>query len=461
MVLLLQDKHVAAHFSGGAGGLHTGSTGTHHNHVAVLLHLQLLVYVALRHSGVDGAADGTVDTDAVSGAAHVAGDALAQHVLFPVLHLVDPLGVSNEATAHAHDVHVAAFQHLLHHGGVPVVASIDDGLAELLLHGTGLVSTPAIRQEVGVDLILQRGIQAAGHVVDVHELVQVFQILQSVLQGVATRHPLLGGHTDDDGEPGPHLAAHFLQHHAGEAETVLHGAAELIGSLVVVGGDELAHEVGVTAVDLHGVKADGLHTLGRLSVLFHRVEDLLTSHGTGHLSSHLGGNVGGGHRLHPSSGRRSGRACMVDLDGHGGPVLVQVLHQLIVPGHEAVVIDADLAGAVGAHGVLHIGVLQNDQANAALCAQGIVIHVTVTHFTAGLAIVGAHGSHRNAVANGHPLHRDRFKDFWIVCFHESSPRLFFAQGVSSVCDTLIIVFSTNKSKYIFRASSMHSSYQSI
>src|SRR5699024_5781456 len=260
-------------------GLHTGSTGTHHNYVAVLLHLQLLVYVALRHGGVDSAADGAVDTDAVSGAAHVAGDALAQHVLFPVLHLVDPLGIGDEATAHAHDIHVAAFQHLLYYGGVPVVASVDDGLAELFLHGSCLVSTPAVRQEVGVDLVLQRGIQAAGHVVDVHELVQVFQILQGVLQSVATGHPLLGGHTDDDGEPGPHLAAHFLQHHAGAAETVLHGAAELIGSLVVVGGDELAHEVGVAAVNLHGIKADGLHPLGRLTVLFHRVENLLTSHG--------------------------------------------------------------------------------------------------------------------------------------------------------------------------------------
>ena len=112
---------------------------------------------------------------------------------------------------------------------------------------------------------------------------------------------------------------------------------------------------------------------------------------------------------------------MVDLDRNGRTVLVQVLHELIIARHKAVMVDPDLTRAVRSNRVLYICIFQNDKACAALCTLGIIIHVTAAHLTARLTVIGAHRGHRDAVFDGRTLNGNRFKNFGIFTLHDLSP----------------------------------------
>jgi len=69
-----------------------------------------------------------------------------------------------------------------------------------------------------------------------------------------------------------------FENHTREAQAVFYGTTEFIGSFIVIRGDELAHQVGMAAVDFNGIKADGLHTFCSLAVFFHGCHDFFFGH---------------------------------------------------------------------------------------------------------------------------------------------------------------------------------------
>lgn len=179
----------------------------------------------------------------------------------------------------------------------------------------------------------------------------------------------------------------------------------------------------MSAMDFHRIKADVLGALGCFAIFLDGVQDFVSGHGTGNLTAGLGGDIGAGDGFHTGAAAGSGSTGVVDLDGDGGTALVEGFYQLIEAGHEAVMIDADLAGSVAADRVFHVGVFQNDQADAALGTQVVVVHVPGAHFAAGLTIVGSHGGHGDAVFDGSSFDGDRFENLRIICFHVLSPFL--------------------------------------
>ena len=110
---------------------------------------------------------------------------------------------------------------------------------------------------------------------------------------------------------------------------------------------------------------------------------------------------------------------MVDLNCYSSAILMKVLYQLIITRHKAVVIDTDLTGSVGTDRVFDVGVFQNDETNAALCAERVIIHMTVTHLTACLTVVGSHRGPCNTVFNRCSFDGNWLENFWVSTLHEN------------------------------------------
>ena len=104
----------------------------------------------------------------------------------------------------------------------------------------------------------------------------------------------------------------------------------------------------MAGMDLNRVEAGGLGTLCGLSVFFYDPHDLVFRERTRDLSACLGGNVGGGYRLHVGARRLCGRSGMVELDADAGAVFMDCLCQLEETGNVIVVVNAQLCGSVGA-----------------------------------------------------------------------------------------------------------------
>ena len=432
LLLLLNEEGRTSNLCRRACRLEAGCAAADDDDVAGLVDLALFVLLAGGDGGVDRAADGLVEADAVAGAADVAGDALAQVVLMAELDLVAPVGIRDQAAAHADEVRVAAGQDILCDLGIADIAHGDAGLAVFFLHGLCHVGAPAVGQVIGIDLELDGLVEACGDIKDVDFLLEVLEVIQGILECVAALYELVGADADEDGEEGADLAADFLNDELGEAGAVLGASAEFIGPLVHDGGEELADQVGVAAVDLDAVKAGGLGALGGLAVLFDDLIDLFLFQRARNFAAFLGRYVGGGDGLHADPGRDRGSAGVVDLDTDAGAVLVDLLTEQEQARDIVVLVNAQLGGAVGALRGEDTGVLHHQEAGAALGAQLVVVDVQETHFTGLLAEVGAHGGHHDAVLHGHAADGEGFKDVRIIALHIiDSP---FTSDLHHFCD---------------------------
>ena len=324
VIVFLKYENVASDFCCGAGCFHTGSTGADNNNVTVFIYFQCFVNIAFRNSRVYGTTDRAVDADTVSGTSNVTGDTFPKKIFLAVLNFFHPVRLSDQAASHSDDIYIAALENFFNDLRVTVVTSIDHRLFEFIFYGSCHVGTPSVRQEVGIDLILQGWVEAAGYVVHIYEFIQVLQVFQGIFQGVSTWNTLLGRDTNDDRKPRSDVFAYFFEYHAREAQTVFYGTTEFIGSFIVIRGDELAYQVGMAAVDFNGIKADGLHTFCSLAVFFHGCHDFFFCHRARGFSAGFCRDVGRRNGFHTGSCGRCGSSGVVDLNCYGGTVFMKV-----------------------------------------------------------------------------------------------------------------------------------------
>ena len=324
VIVFLKYENVASDFCCGAGCFHTGSTGADNNNVAVFIYFQCFVNIAFRNSRVYGTTDRAVDADTVSGTSNVTGDTFPKKIFLAVLNFFHPVRLSDQAASHSDDIYIAALENFFNDLRVTVVTSIDHRLFEFIFYGSCHVGTPSVRQEVGIDLILQGWVEAAGYVVHIYEFIQVLQVFQGIFQCVSTWNTLLGRDTNDDRKPRSDVFAYFFEYHAREAQTVFYGTTEFIGSFIVIRGDELAHQVGMAAVDFNGIKADGLHTFCSLAVFFHGCHDFFFCHRARGFSAGFCRDVGRRNGFHTGSCGRCGSSGVVDLNCYGSTVFMKI-----------------------------------------------------------------------------------------------------------------------------------------
>ena len=324
VIVFLKYENVASDFCCGAGCFHTGSTGADNNNVTVFVHFQCFVNIAFRNSRVYGTADRAVDADTVSGTSNVTGDTFPKKIFLAVLNFFHPVRLSDQAASHSDDIYIAALENFFNDLRVTVVTSIDHRLFEFIFYGSCHVGTPSIRQEVGVDLILQGWVEAAGYVIHIYELIQVLEVLEGIFQSISSRNTLLSRDTNDDREPRSDVFTYFFENHTREAQAVFYRTTEFIGSFIVIRGDELAHQVGVAAVDFNGIKADGLHTFCSFAVFFHGCHDFFFCHRARGFSAGFCRDVGRRNGFHTGSCGRCGSSGVVDLDRYGSTVFMKV-----------------------------------------------------------------------------------------------------------------------------------------
>ena len=184
-------------------------------------------------------------------------------------------------------------------------------------------------------------------------------------------------------------------------------------------------------MDLHCVKAGGLGALCCLAVFLYDPQDLVLLKRTRDLSACLGGNVGGGYRLHVRTCRLCGCSGMVQLDADAGAVFMDCLCQFEETGNVVVMINAQLCGSVGAFRRIYAGIFYHDQACAALGTLLIVINMEKTHLSALLTVVCSHGSHHDPVFQGHAANSERLKNMSVFFLHNNkSPVVNFKLPVS-------------------------------
>ena len=324
VIVFLKYENVASDFCCGAGCFHTGSTGADNNNVTVFVHFQCFVNIAFRNSRVYGTADRAVDADTVSGTSNVTGDTFPKKIFLAVLNFFHPVRLSDQAASHSDDIYIAALENFFNDLRVTVVTSIDNRFFEFIFYGSCHVGTPSIRQEVGVDLILQGWVEAAGYVIHIYELIQVLEVLEGIFQSISSRNTLLSRDTNDDREPRSDVFTYFFENHTWEAQAVFYRTTEFIGSFIVIRGDELAHQVGVAAVDFNGIKADGLHTFCSLAVFFHGCHDFFFCHRARGFSAGFCRDVGRRNGFHTGSCGRCGSSGVVDLNCYGSTVFMKI-----------------------------------------------------------------------------------------------------------------------------------------
>ena len=356
--------------------------------------------------GVYRAVDADVVGKAVADAADVAGDALSQAVLAAARHLVDPLRLRDKASAHADEIGHAVVYQLLGKLRSSDVAHCDDGLSECLFHLLRISGAPAVLKVHEVELILYGAVEREGYVVDVNVLVPVFEYLQCILEGVAAGDHIVRGDADAYGEVFPDTSANLLKHEPSHAGAVLDAAAEFIIALVVYRGCELAYEIGMSAVDFHGVKACRDRACRRVAEAFDGVHDLVLGHRPRDGTAGLVGFAGSAQALHAGALGDCPRAGVVYLKGGTCAVGMDALDETAKAGDVAILVDADLRRAVQSL-LVHTCVFNDYKPRAALGALLIVADVVVGDIAELPAHVAAHGEHRDAVLHGHTLHSQR------------------------------------------------------
>ena len=324
VIVFLKYENVASDFCCGAGCFHTGSTGADNNNVTVFVHFQCFVNIAFRNSRVYGTADRAVDADTVSGTSNVTGDTFPKKIFLAILNFFHPVRLSDQAASHADDIYITAFENFFNDLRIAVVTSVDHRFFEFIFYGSCHVGTPSIRQEVGVDLILQGWVEAAGYVIHIYELIQVLEVLEGIFQSISSRNTLLSRDTNDDREPRSDVFTYFFENHTREAQAVFYRTTEFIGSFIVIRGDELAHQVGMAAVDFNGIKADGLHTFCSLAVFFHGCHDFFFCHRARGFSAGFCRDVGRRNGFHTGSCGRCGSSGVVDLNCYGSTVFMKI-----------------------------------------------------------------------------------------------------------------------------------------
>ena len=288
---LLDQEGGTSNFRCRTGCFHPCSTAAYNDHVAWLCDLMFLIVFSLCDSRIDGAADGAVDADTVSGASDITGDTFSDITDISELYFVYPFRISDQSAADPDQVRIPSREDVFSDMRITDISHGDAGLVVFLFYGFCHIGTPSVREMVGVDLVLDGSVQSAGYVDDVRFFLDILQIVQAVVQRVSAFQKFVCADTEEDREEGTYLASYFLHHETGKACTVLCRASELIRSLVCERREELAEKIGVAGVDLHTVKTGCLRAFCSFSVFFYDAHDLIFFQRTRDLAALFGGDV--------------------------------------------------------------------------------------------------------------------------------------------------------------------------
>lgn len=154
-------------------------------------------------------------------------------------------------------------------------------------------------------------VQTTGYIKNIYFFLNILQIFESILQGVASIRELICAETKHNGEERSHLSADFLKNHTAQACAVFHGAAKFIGTFISDRREELADQIGVSRMDLHCIKACSLRTFGSLSVFLYNMKDFILCQRTGNFAPFFGRYIRSGNRLHVCAGGNCRCTCMI------------------------------------------------------------------------------------------------------------------------------------------------------
>ena len=374
LVLGLEQGDLVAPVAQLHGGLHAGGAAADdgHLHGGQGLGLQNVQTVLDADLGVDRADgnEGIVGAAAVALVAPQAGD---QILVTALLEELTVLGVGDKGAGGGDDVQGAVGHSLLH--VVEIVEAAHAGDLHLQALFTGVFG---VLQEGGALQLEGDGVVGVGHagaeLDDVHIGLGHFQELHALVHAVAPLGFLAGEQHLHDHVPAGGLAD-GLQTLEGELGPVFQAAAELVGALVGLGGEELGGQLAAVAqVDGHHVKAQEFEDAHLLGVAPGDEVHLLPGHGHdgGHhgavvlvrlLSGVAGGRGRGSDVPYPQDlqtavlflqGVAGGGAHKEAHTGDGAVVVDQIsqLHQVVLAGGVVQIIVGEV-GEVGLHGDFH------------------------------------------------------------------------------------------------------------
>ena len=179
--LFLNQECGTSHFCRCAGSLKTGSTAADNDNVAWTVDFLFLVFFAGVDSRIDRTSDRAVDTDTMSGTADITGDTFADIAFIAEFYFVDPFRIGNQTTSHTDEVSVTSGKDIFGHLWVADVAHGHTWFAITFFDSFGHVRTPAVRQVVGINLVLNGTVETGGYVEDIHFFLEVLKIFQTVI----------------------------------------------------------------------------------------------------------------------------------------------------------------------------------------------------------------------------------------------------------------------------------------
>ena len=417
ILFFLNKCYIAADFRCCAGCFETCGTCADNDHFAGLVDRVLFVFFAVNDVRVDRAAKRAVAADTVSDTADVAGNALADGVDIAVFCLIAPFGICDQTAADTDEVCGAVCNDILSNLGIADVADGDAGLVELVLYSLCHVCSPAVLKPVGINLILDGGIQSGRGIKHINFVIQEFQVFQCILYMVSGIDELVDGQTQRDGHSGADCLADFIDDHAAEAGTILSGAAEFIRAIIHGRRKELADQVGVACMDLDHIKAGDLRSLSCCAVILCNAFQLFFGKRARDLSARLGRKSGGRDRLHTDSGAHGRSTGVVDLNADFSAILMNSFCQIQKTGDVAVFIHAELRCSVGTFRILHTDIFDNNQTGAAACPFFVILDVFVGQLSGMAGKIAAHRHHHNAVRQCHSADGDRAEQILEIIAH--------------------------------------------
>ena len=280
---------------------------------------------------------------------------------------------------------------------------------ELVLDSLGHVCSPAVCQPVGIDLVLDGGVERGRGIEHVDAVVEVFEVLEGIFNVVAGIDELIDGQTQGDDHSGAYSLADFIDDHTTEAGAVLSGAAELVCAVVHGRRKELADQIGVACVDLDDVETCDLGSLCCFAVILRDALKLFFGKGTGNLSAGLGRKSRGGNGLHADPGAHGGSTGVIDLDTDHAAVFVNSFGQIQKSGNVAVLVDPELCCTVGTLRIFDAYILNENEACPAARTFLIILDVLVGKLTCMSCQVTSHGHHDNTVRESKPVNCDGTK----------------------------------------------------
>ena len=270
--------------------------------------------------------------------------------------------------------------------------------------------------------------QAGGDVEGIHIGLQQLADFNALIQlQRALRLAVPAVDAQIDGEPGAAHLADPLQNHDGKTGAVFDAAAVLVGAVVVVGGEELAEQPAVGAVDHDHVEAGLLAPQGGGGVGVGDLEHHLLAHFPAHDLSrmtglqpdghgHLGGAVGA---LTVDKPGVANDAAVGQLVGRQSAILVDLLGAADQGGQALILVQEHLNGMILSGG-MHDAVAHSDQRGSALGFSGIVGDIVLAQGPVRLNIIlrGRRGD--NTVSQGQRANFDGSEEVRELRMHENS-----------------------------------------